>query len=184
MVIELIQHLSRLAIPLLLFVLLAVSALRKLRVYELFVEGAKEGFETAIQILPYLLAMFIAIGTLRDSGALDTVLGWIGPLTERIGIPREILPLAMLRPLSGSGSLGAMSDLFKEHGPDSLIGLMASTIQGSTETTFYVLTVYFGAVGIRKARHSLAVGLWADMFAFLLAVFLVHLFFVSHSSLP
>lgn len=177
MLIEVIQTLSRWAIPLLLFTLLLVGALKKLRVYELFVEGAKEGFETAIHVLPYLLAMFVAIGTLRESGAFDSLLGWIGPFTERVGIPREILPLAILRPLSGSGALGAMSELFATHGPDSLIGMMASTIQGSTETTFYILTVYFGAVGIRKARHSIAVGLWADVIAFLAAVFIVNLFF-------
>lgn len=180
---ELIQALSRLAIPLLIFSLLVLSAVRKVRVYEVFVEGAKNGFETAIQILPYLLAMFVAIGVLRDSGTLDIVLGWIGPLFESIGVPREILPLAVLRPLSGSGALGVMSDLFAVYGPDSPIGLMASTIQGSTETTFYVLTVYFGAVGIRKTRHALAVGLWADLLAFFLAVFTVHLLFAARLSI-
>lgn len=179
MLIEAVQVVSRWAIPLLLLGLLALSAVKRLRVYELFVEGARDGFETAIHILPYLLAMFVAIGTLRESGAFDAVLGWVGPFTERLGVPREVLPLAILRPLSGSGALGAMSELFATHGPDSIVGLMASTIQGSTETTFYILTVYFGSVGIRRARHALAVGLWADLIAFCLAVFLVNLFFAG-----
>lgn len=179
MIIETVQTLSRWAIPALLLGLLLLSAVRRLRVYELFVEGAKDGFNTAIHILPYLLAMFVAIATLRESGLFDAVLGVIGPWTERFGIPREVLPLAILRPLSGSGSLGAMSEIFSTHGPDSLVGLMASTIQGSTETTFYILTVYFGSVGIRRVRHSLAVGLWADLAAFLLAVFFVNLFFAA-----
>lgn len=175
MLIEAMQAFSRWAIPLLLLGVLIAGAVRRIRIYELFVEGAKEGFETAIRILPYLLAMFIAIGILRESGALDTALRWIGPSAESIGIPRDILPLAILRPLSGSGALGVMSELFAEHGPDSIVGLMASTIQGSTETTLYVLTVYFGAVEIRRSRHALAVGLWADLAAFLAAVFLVQL---------
>lgn len=177
MLIEVVQIISRWAIPCLFAGLLAIGAARRIRVYELFVAGAKEGFDTAIRILPYLLAMLVAVGILRESGALDTLLGFVGPAAESIGIPRQILPLAVLRPLSGSGALGVMSELFSAHGPDSLIGLMASTIQGSTETTFYVLTVYFGAVEIRRVRHSIAVGLWADFAAFVAAVFVVSLLF-------
>jgi spore maturation protein B len=175
--VQAVAFLSRLAIPLLLLLLMAAGVRKRLRLYELFVEGAKEGFDTAVQILPYLLAMFVALGILRESGAFDAVLGLVGPLTEAIGVPREVLPLALLRPLSGSGALGAMSELFASHGPDSQIGLMASVIQGSTETTFYVLTVYFGSVGVKKVRHALAVGVWADVFAFLLAVYAVQLMF-------
>lgn len=177
MLVETVGLVSRLSIPVLLLLLLAIGARKRLPLYELFVDGAKSGFETAIHILPYLLGMFVALGVLRESGAFDALLGWVGPLTETLGIPREVLPLAFLRPLSGSGALGAMSELFTSHGPDSLVGMMASVIQGSTETTFYVLTVYFGSVGIKKGRHSLAVGISADLFAFLLAVFVVRLLF-------
>lgn len=168
---------SRWAIPIFILGILVAGMFRRIPVYESFVAGAKEGFETAIRILPYLLAMFFAIGILRESGTLDSVLGLFAPFVEPLGIPREVLPLAILRPLSGSGSLGVVSELLRAHGPDSFIGLLASTIQGSTETTFYVLTVYFGAVGIRNARHSVSVGLMADLAGFLASVFIVHLFF-------
>lgn len=164
---------SRWAIPVFLLVVLVAAMRRRVPVYETFVEGAKEGFDTAIRILPFLLGMFVAIGVLRESGALASFLAAVAPLVEPFGIPREVLPLAILRPLSGSGSLGVMSELLSEHGPDSLIGLMAATIQGSSETTFYVLTVYFGSVGVRQARHSVAVGLLADVAAFVAAVFVV-----------
>lgn len=172
MLIEGLQILSRLAIPSLLVLLLIVSAARRLPVYELFVEGAGQGFDIVLKIFPYLLSMFVAIGILRDTGALDAVLALIGPPAEALGIPREVLPLAFLRPLSGSGALGVMTELLGIHGPDSMIGRLASIMQGSTETTFYVLTVYFGAVGIRRMRHAIAVGLLADLAAFIAAVFL------------
>lgn len=177
--IEAIQTASRWAIPLFLTFILLMGTFRRVRVYEVFVEGAKEGFDTAIRILPYLLAMFVAIAVLRESGALDAFLGFVGPVAERIGIPREVLPLAVIRPLSGSGALGTTSDLMEAHGPDSLIGLLASTVQGSTETTLYVLTVYFGAVGIRRIRHTLGVGLAADITAFLASVYFTYLVFGS-----
>lgn len=165
---------SRWAIPLFILGILLAGLVRRVPVYEAFVAGAKDGFDTAIRILPYLLAMFFGISILRESGTLDAALALFAPLVEPFGIPREVLPLAILRPLSGSGSLGMVSELFSAHGPDSFIGRLASTIQGSTETTFYVLTVYFGAVGIRNARHALPVGLAADLAGFLAAVFIVH----------
>lgn len=174
---EVFAAVSRWAIPLFVLAILTAGWIRRVPVYESFVAGAKEGFDTALRILPYLLAMFFGIAMLRDSGTLDAVLGWFAPLVEPLGIPREVLPLAILRPLSGSGSLGFVSELMQTHGADSFIGLLASTIQGSTETTFYVLTVYFGSVGIRNVRHAVSVGLIADIAGFLASVFIVHLMF-------
>lgn len=172
-----IQSLSAWLIPVILAAVPLVALLRGVKVYEVFCEGAKEGFDTAIRILPYLVAMFVAIGVFRGSHALDAVLALVRPAAVLVGFPAEVLPLALVRPLSGSGSLGILSELLKEHGPDSTIGLIASTIQGSTETTFYILTVYFGAAGVTKARHSVAVGLFGDFVGFVASVAAVRLLF-------
>lgn len=158
-----LQALSTWAIPLLLLVVLAVGAARRVKVYESFVEGAREGFETAIRIIPFLVAILVAISMLRASGALDLAVRALSPLTEAVGLPAEVLPVALLRPLSGSGTLGLVSELSNAHGPDSFIGLLAATLYGSTETTFYVLAVYFGAVGITRTRHAVAAGLIGDL---------------------
>lgn len=177
MILGVFATVSRWAIPLFILGILIAGMIRRVPVYETFVAGAKEGFDTALRILPYLLAMFFGIAILRESGTLEAALGLLAPLVEPIGIPREVLPLAILRPLSGSGSLGVVSELLRTHGADSFIGLLASTIQGSTETTFYVLTVYFGSVGIRNARHAVSVGIMADIAGFLASVLIVHLVF-------
>jgi spore maturation protein B len=162
-----------------LFVAIPVLAVaRKVRLYEEFVEGAKGGFETALRIIPYLVAILVAIGMFRASGALDLLAGLLAPLTERIGLPAEILPVALMRPLSGSGSLGLVTELIQVHGPDSLIGRIASTIYGSTETTFYVLAVYFGSVGIRRTRHAVVAGLLADCVGILTAVWICRAMFL------
>jgi len=165
------------AIPLVLVVFLGWGIVRKVKVYEVFVEGAKEGFTTAIRIIPYLVAMLVAIGIFRASGALDLVTSLVAPVTSALGMPPETLPMALMRPLSGSGSLGIMTELMKVHGPDSLIGVMASTMCGSSETTFYVLAVYFGAVGIKNTRHALPVGIIADIAGMLAAVWIVNVLF-------
>lgn len=170
-----IQAFSAWLIPAMLLVIPVAALLRGVKVYEVFCEGAKEGFETAVRILPYLVAMFVAIGVLRASNALDALLEGVRPIATLLGLPAEVLPLALIRPLSGSGSLGILAELLKEHGPDSTIGLIASTMQGSTETTLYVLTVYFGSVGVVKARHALAVGLFADVVGFIASVAAVRL---------
>ncbi len=169
-----VQLLSSWAIPLLLVAIPLSAYARGVRVYEVFCEGAKEGFETAVRILPYLVAMFIAIGLMRQSGALDSLLAWAAGPAAVLGIDPELLPLALMRPLSGSGSLGILAELLERHGPDSPIGLIASTMQGSTETTFYILTVYFGSVGVTRARHSLGVGLAADAAGFAASILAVH----------
>ncbi len=173
-----IQIISILAIPLLIFVFIGYGALKKVKVYEQFVEGAKEGFNIAVRIIPYLVAMLVAIGIFRAGGAMDN---WLIPLlrfvTDPIGFPAEALPMALMRPLSGSGSLGIMAETMAVHGPDSYIGILVSTFFGSTETTFYVLAVYFGAVNVKNTRHALPAGLLADVAGILGALFIVKLLF-------
>ena len=174
------NELSRYIIPLMLVMIPFYGLVfRRVKVYESFVEGAKDGFDIAVRIIPYLVAILVAIGMFRASGALEILLTTMAPFLTYIGFPPENLPLALMRPLSGSGSLGLLTDLINEHGPDSLIAKIGATMFGSTETTFYVLAVYFGSVGIRKTRHALAAGLFADLVGVLSAVFFCQLFFAE-----
>ena len=176
-----IQHilgtLSVWAIPLFLVGVPIYGAFRKVKVYESFVEGAKGGFQMAIRIIPYLVAILVAVGMLRGAGAIDMLSRWLDPVLRRVGFPVEILPLAIMRPLSGSGSMGIVTELIKVHGPDSFIGRLAASAYGSTETTFYVLAVYFGAVGIKKARHAVISGLVADIVSLVTAIIVCRLAF-------
>ena len=172
-----IQIISILAIPMLILVFIGYGAIKKVKIYEVFVEGAKEGFNVAVRIIPYLVAMLVAIGIFRAGGAMEWLIAGLTPLTNIIGMPAEALPMALMRPLSGSGSLGIMAEIMAVHGPDSFIGILTSTFFGSTETTFYVLAVYFGSVNIRNTRHALAAGLLADISGILGAVFIVKLLF-------
>ena len=150
------------AIPLAMASIVIAGMIRKVRVYEVFVEGAKEGFNVGVRIIPFLVAILVAIGMFRASGALDLLVAALQPLLGLVGFPPEALPLALVRPLSGSGALGMMTELIHAHGADSFIGRLSSTMMGSTETTFYVIAVYLGSVGIRKGRHTLAACLLAD----------------------
>jgi len=150
---------------------------RGVKVYESLVEGAKDGFQVALRIIPFLVAILVAVGMLRSSGGIDLIVGSIGPWTGRLGLPAEALPMALLRPLSGSGAFGIMAEIMTEHGADSFIGYLVSTFQGSTETTFYVLAVYFGAVGVKETRHALPACLLADTAGIVAAVFIVNVFF-------
>lgn len=136
---------------------------RGVRVYASLVEGAKEGFQVALRIIPYLVAILVAVAMFRASGGLERLVAWVGPFTAKLGLPAEALPMAVLRPLSGSGAYGVMAEVMTAHGPDSLIGYMVSVMQGSTETTFYVLAVYFGAVAVRRTRHTVPACLLADL---------------------
>lgn len=174
---SIVQIVSILAIPMLIFVFIGYGALKKVKIYEVFVEGAKEGFNVAVRIIPYLVAMLVAIGIFRAGGAMEWLIAALTPLTNVIGMPAEALPMALMRPLSGSGSLGIMAEIMAVYGPDSFIGILTSTFFGSTETTFYVLAVYFGSVNIRNTRHALAAGLLADISGILGAVFIVRLLF-------
>lgn len=152
-------------IPGLMVALLTFGFARGVRVYEIFVEGARDGFDVAVRIIPYLVAILVAVGMFRASGAMDLLVQPLGAVTRLVGLPPEALPMALLRPLSGSGAYGIMVSIIQDPaiGPDSYVGLLVSTLQGSTETTFYVLAVYFGAVQIRRIRHALAAGLTADV---------------------
>jgi spore maturation protein B len=172
-----INYISVLAIPFMIAVFLIWGFIKKVRVYEVFVEGAKDGFQTAVRIIPYLVAMLFAIGIFRASGAMDVLISIISPFTNLIGMPPETLPMALMRPLSGSGSLGIMTELMKVHGPDSFIGVLASTLYGSSETTFYILAVYFGSVNIKNTRHAVPVGLLADLAGALAAVLICRILF-------
>ncbi|HEY0721202.1 MAG TPA: nucleoside recognition domain-containing protein [Gammaproteobacteria bacterium] len=159
------QAISPWILPGLMVGFLAFGMARGVRIYEVFVEGAKEGFQVALRIIPYLVAILVAVGLFRASGALAALVEMLGPWTARLGLPAEALPMALLRPLSGSGAYGVMASLINDPaiGPDSYTGYLVTTLQGSTETTFYVLAVYFGAVQIRRMRHALAAGLLADL---------------------
>jgi spore maturation protein SpmA len=152
-------------IPGLMVALLGFGMSRGVRVYEVFVDGAKDGFQVAIRIIPYLVAILVAVGMFRASGAMELLIQPLGAVTELIGLPAEALPMALLRPLSGSGAYGILASILSDSvtGPDTYVGFLVSTFQGSTETTFYVLAVYFGAVNIRRIRHALAAGLTADI---------------------
>ena len=174
---ELSEQLSTWAIPIVLLLIPLIGLLRRVKVYEAFVEGATEGFQTAVNIMPFLVAMMVAINIFRSSGALDAFISTLQPLMSIFDIPPELVPLAIMRPLSGTGSLGLTTEILNTYGPDSLIGQIASTILGSTDTTFYILTVYFGAVGIRKPRYSIFVGLLGDIIGFFGSVYVCqHLF--------
>ena len=164
-------------LPALVATLVLYGWVRGVRVYDSMVEGAKQGFQVAIRIIPYLVVILVVVGMFRASGGIDLLVELLSPLTSIIGLPAEALPMALLRPLTGSGAFGVLAETMTAHGADSLIGYMASTFQGSTETTFYTLAVYYGAVGIRETRHTVPACLLADIAGILGAVFIVNLMF-------
>jgi spore maturation protein SpmA len=166
-------------IPGLAVALLGFGVAKKVRVYEAFVDGAKDGFNVAIRIIPYLVAILVAVGMFRASGALEVFISGISPVTALFGMPAEALPMALLRPLSGSGAYGVLASIIQDPniGPDSYAGYLVSTLQGSTETTFYVLAVYFGAVQIRRIRYALIAALCADAAGIAAAVFICSLLY-------
>lgn len=166
-------------IPGLVVGFLGFGLLRGVHIYEAFVEGARDGFDVAVRIIPYLVAILVAVSMFRSSGAMDYLVGLISPFTAPLGLPAEALPMALLRPLSGSGSYGLMASIMQDPalGPDSMVGLLVSTLQGSTETTFYVMAVYFGAVQVRRIRHTLAAAITADVVGIAAAVFICSFLF-------
>jgi len=168
-------------IPLLTVGLLSFAAARGVAVYEQFVVGARDGLDVSLRIVPYLIAVLVAVNMLQTSGALGALTHALAPLTAWFGLPAEALPMALIRPLSGSGATGVMVAAMREQGPDSYIGFLVSTIQGSSETTFYVLAVYFGAVQIRNMRHAPWVGLAADAVGVLASILAVKLYFAMAS---
>ena len=174
---EIVSVLSYFVLPAIIVGFPLYGLYKKVPVYESFVEGAKEGFEVAVRIIPYLVAILFAIGMFRASGAMDFLIELLRPVLGLIGFPAEVLPMAIVRPLTGSGSAGIVVDMINEFGEDSIFVKMAATMFGSTETTFYVIAVYFGAVGIKKTRHAVPAGLVADFAAMLVAVWAVRLLF-------
>jgi spore maturation protein SpmA len=164
-------------ITLLIAGLLLVGLRGGVRIYEAMVAGAREGLDVVVRIAPYLVVILVAVGMFRASGALDLIIGALDPFTSAIGFPAAALPMAILRPLSGSGAFAVMAEILHAYGPDSFVGMVASTLQGSTETTFYVLTVYFGSVGVREMRHVIPALLIGDLAGFAGATLACHLFF-------
>lgn len=172
-----ISTISLTFIPLLIGIILLYGTYKRVPTYESFVEGGKEGIKIAVSIIPFLVGMLVAISIFRASGALDALMNWLRPLMKSMGVPAEIVPLLIIRPISGTAALGMTSDLIAVYGPDSFIGRLASVLQGSTDTTFYVLTVYFGAVGIKKMGDALKVGLLADVVGIIVSILIVGLIF-------
>lgn len=169
--------LSFFVLPVILVGFPLYGLIKRVPVYESFVEGAKEGFQVAVRIIPYLVAILFAIGMFRASGAMDFLVVALNPALALIGFPAEVLPMAIVRPLTGSGSAGLVVDMIGQYGEDSLFVKMAATMFGSTETTFYVIAVYFGAVNIKRTRHAVPAGLTADFSAMIIAVWTVRLLF-------
>jgi len=168
---------SYFVLPLLIVGIPLYGLKKRVLVYEEFVEGAKEGFEIAVTIIPYLVAILFAIAMFRASGAMQFLTDALRPVLGLIGVPAEVLPMAIVRPLTGSGSLGVLIDMIQRYGEDSLLVKMAATMYGSTETTFYVIAVYFGAVNIKKTRHAVPAGLLADAAGLLASVYIVRWLF-------
>lgn len=171
------NFISNLIIPLMVLFIIVYGVLKKVNVYDEFLVGAGESFEMITKIFPCLLAMMLGINIFIKSGALNFLLNFLNPFFNYLKIPIQILPMLVMRPISGTSSLAILNNLFAEFGPDSLIGRLGSVIQGSTDTTFYVLTLYFGSIGIKKIRYSLWAGLFADLVGIIASIIIVSLFF-------
>lgn len=167
---NLVSYISSAAIPVIMLLIIVYGLLEKNKVYDTFLEGAKEGIEVVFNIFPTLIGIFVAVGALRSSGVLDLIINIISPITNLLKIPSEIMPLALVRPISGSASTAVATDIMTKFGVDSKIGLIASTIMGSTETTFYTIAVYTSCVGIKKIRFVLVAALIADVIGMLFSV--------------
>ncbi|GAA0296850.1 spore maturation protein B [Gracilibacillus halotolerans] len=171
--VEVITTISIWIIPVTICFILIIALIKKVPAYEAFVEGGKEGLKMSVSLLPFLLGMMVAIGILRSSGAMDAFIGLLDPVLDKIGFPSEVAPLALIRSISGTAALGVTAEIIQTYGPDSFIGRLASTMQGSTDTTLYILTVYFGAVGVKKMGEALKVGLIADFIGIIMSVIIV-----------
>lgn len=167
---NIITIISATALPLMISTILIYGIIKGINLYETFVEGAAEGFKSAVKIMPYLIAIFLAIGFMRRSGGMEILINIATPPLKFLGIPSEVLPLAIMRPISGSGSLGVLKDILIYYGPDSFVGRVASTMMGSAETIFYTMAVYFGAVGIKYPRHTLVAALISHLAAIIASV--------------
>ena len=168
---------SAYVIPVAVISIVVFGLIRRVPVFDTFLSGAKEGFSSAVSILPSLVGLIVAVSMLNASGALELLSHFLAPVTNALGFPAEVMPMAILRPISGSGSTAMLTQIFGSHGPDSFIGRVASVIMGSTETTFYAIAVYFAAVGIKKTRHAIPAALAADFTGYVMSVLTVNLFF-------
>jgi spore maturation protein B len=167
------DYFTKSIIPIIVIVIITYGMFKGRKVYEWFIEGAKEGLKVCLNIFPYLLAMIVAVHIFREAKLLEILNNLIAPLSNLIGLPREVTPLVLVKPLSGSGAIGILTDILKNYGADSKIGLISSVIMGTTETIFYTLTVYFGAVQIKKTRHTLWAAILADFTAIIASIFIV-----------
>ena len=172
------EYITKSIIPIIIIIIITYGMIKGRMVYEWFIEGAKEGLKVCINIFPYLLAMIIAVNIFREAKLLDILNNMISPVAGVIGLPKEVIPLVLIKPLSGSGAMGILTDILKNYGPDSYIGLIASVIMGTTETIFYTVTVYFGAIQIKKVRHTVGAALLADMAAIIVSIFIVLRFLI------
>lgn len=175
--IEILKILSVAIIPVIMSIILLHGYIKGVSLYDTFVEGAKEGFKAALRIMPYLIAIFIAIGIFKRSGAMNILVEFINPFAKLVGVPKEVIPLALMRPISGSGALAVVKEVIAEYGPDSFIGRVASTMMGSAETIFYTMAVYFGVVGIKDSRHTLPAALISHIAAVISSVFICNIVF-------
>lgn len=167
-----VNYMSSAAMPIIILLIIVYGLIEKNKVFDIFVEGAKEGLDIVLKIFPTLIGLFVAIGALRSSGVLDLIINFINPAITLLHIPSEIMPLAMLRPISGSASIAIATDIMSKYGVDSNIGLVASTIMGSTETTLYTIAIYTGCVGVKNIRFVLWAALLADIVGMLASVFI------------
>lgn len=171
------NNISSLIMPLLVLIIITYGVIKKVDVYDVFVEGSKESFDVICSMFPCLLSMILGVNLFVKSGAIDFLLNLVKPLFEIINVPIQIIPLSIMRPISGSASLALLNNIFESFGPDGYIGRLASVIQGSTDTTFYIITLYFGCVGIKKIRYALWAGLASDLIGIIASIIIVKLMF-------
>ena len=174
-----LNYLSKSIIPIIFLIIVTYGMFKGRKVYEWFIEGAKDGLGVVIRIFPYLLAMIIAVQIFKEANLLDLLNNLIAPIGNLIGLPKELIPLILIKPLSGSGAVGIFTDVIKSFGPDTKIGLIASVVMGTTETIFYTITVYFGAIKVKKIRHTLWAAVFADITAIIMAILSVNIFLLK-----
>ena len=174
---QFMQYISVLSIPVMLCGIIAYGLFKRVGVYEIFIEGATDGIKSLVKIIAPLIGLMVSISVFRASGLLDILAYCLAPITKLINLPGDVLPLALLRPVSGSGSLAIVNDIFKISGPDSISGRIASVMMGSSETTFYTLAIYFGSVGVKKIRHTMKAALLADFTVIVVSALIVQFMF-------
>lgn len=168
---------SNIIIPVIVLIIVLYGIIKKRNVYDDFIDGSKESFSMIKSLFPTFLGMFLGINLLINSGLLNFLFSFLNPILKSLNVPLEVLPLAVIRPISGSASLAILNNIFTKYGPDSFVGIMSSIMQGSTDTTFYIITLYFGSVGIKKIRYSLWVGLFADLVGIITSIILANIMF-------